>query len=61
MGGIEVGAFDATSYRQRVLSSLRSASRLDLDDPFFIVDLPVGVDDDELIRARISEIGRAHV
>src|ERR1022692_3222816 len=56
MGGIEVGAFDATSYRQRVLSSLRSASRLDLDDPFFIVDLPVGVDDDELIRARISAL-----
>ncbi len=56
MGGIEVGAFDATGYRQRVLSKLRSASRLDLDDPFFIVDLPVDVDDTELIRARISAL-----
>ena len=56
MGGIEVGAFDATGYRQRVLASLRSASRLDLDDPFFIVDLPVDVDDTELIRARISAL-----
>jgi len=56
MGGIEIGAFDATGYRQRVLSSLRSASRLDLDDPFFIVDLPVDVDDTELIRARISAL-----
>ena len=56
MGGIEVGAFDATGYRQRVLATLRSASRLDLDDPFFIVDLPVDVDDTELIRARISAL-----
>ncbi len=56
MGGIEVGAFDATGYRQRVLSKLRSASRLDLNDPFFIVDLPVDVDDTELIRARIGAL-----
>jgi hypothetical protein len=49
----QIGAFDATSYRQRVLATLRSASSLDLSDPFFIVDLPVDVDDTELIRGRI--------
>ena len=43
----EAGAFDATGYRQRVLSKLRGAATLDLSDPFFIVDLPVDVDDDE--------------
>ncbi|MGI9006429.1 MAG: hypothetical protein ACR2FU_09570 [Streptosporangiaceae bacterium] len=53
MGGTEIGAFDATSYRQRVLATLRSAGRLDLSDPFFIADLPVDVDDTDLIRARI--------
>lgn len=53
MSGTEVGAFDATGYRQRVLASLRGAARLDLSDPFFIVDLPVDVDDEALIRARI--------
>jgi hypothetical protein len=53
MSGTEVGAFDATAYRQRVLASLRGAARLDLSDPFFIVDLPVDVDDEALIRARI--------
>jgi hypothetical protein len=52
----EVGAFDATGYRQRVLSKLRGAATLDLSDPFFIVDLPVDVDDNELIRARISAL-----
>jgi hypothetical protein len=52
----EVGAFDATGYRQRVLSKLRGAAKLDLADPFFIVDLPVDVDDSELIRARISAL-----
>jgi hypothetical protein len=52
----EVGAFDATGYRQRVLSRLRGAATLDLSDPFFIVDLPVDVDDSELIRARISAL-----
>jgi len=56
MSGTQVGAFDATGYRQRVLSSLRGASRLDLSDPFFIVDLPVNVDDTELIRARITAL-----
>lgn len=53
MSGTEAGAFDATGYRQRVLATLRGASQLDLSDPFFIVDLPVDVDDEELIRARI--------
>ena len=53
MSGTEVGAFDATGYRQRVLASLRGAASLDLSDPFFIVDLPVDVDDEALIRARI--------
>ena len=53
MSGTEVGAFDATGYRQRVLATLRGASRLDLSDPFFVVDLPVDVDDEALIRARI--------
>lgn len=52
----EVGAFDATGYRQRVLSRLRGAAALDLSDPFFIVDLPVDVDDTDLIRARISAL-----
>ncbi|HEX5189554.1 MAG TPA: zinc ribbon domain-containing protein, partial [Streptosporangiaceae bacterium] len=52
----EVGAFDATGYRQRVLSRLRGATALDLSDPFFIVDLPVDVDDTDLIRARISAL-----
>ncbi len=52
----EVGAFDATGYRQRVLSRLRGATALDLSDPFFIVDLPVDVDDADLIRARISAL-----
>ena len=52
----EIGAFDATSYRQRVLATLRSAAALDLSDPFFIVDLPVDVDDTDLIRARISAL-----
>jgi hypothetical protein len=52
----QVGAFDATGYRQRVLSKLRGAATLDLSDPFFIVDLPVDVDDSELIRARISAL-----
>ncbi len=52
----EVGAFDATGYRQRVLSKLRSAASLDFSDPFFIVDLPVDVDDADLIRARISAL-----
>src|SRR5260370_7618305 len=56
MSGTEVGAFDATGYRQHVLSTLRGASKLDLSDPFFIVDLPVDVDDTELIRARISAL-----
>ncbi len=49
----QIGAFDATSYRQRVLATLRTAASLDLSDPFFIVDLPVDVDDTDLIRARI--------
>src|SRR5258708_18131757 len=53
MSGTEAGAFDATGYRQRVLATLRGASALDLSDPFFIVDLPVDVDDTDLIRARI--------
>jgi hypothetical protein len=53
LSGTEVGAFDATGYRQRVLATLRGASRLDLSDPFFVVDLPVDVDDEALIRARI--------
>lgn len=53
MTSAAAGAFDATSYRQRVMSVLRTAQRLDLSDPFFIVDLPVDTDDDELIRARI--------
>ncbi len=52
----EVGAFDATGYRQRVLSRLRGATALDMSDPFFIVDLPVDVDDTDLIRARISAL-----
>ena len=52
----ETGAFDATSYRQRVLATLRSAASLDLSDPFFIVDLPVDVDDTELIRGRIAAL-----
>ncbi|HEX9064700.1 MAG TPA: zinc ribbon domain-containing protein, partial [Streptosporangiaceae bacterium] len=52
----ETGAFDATSYRQRVLAQLRTGSGLDLSDPFFIVDLPVDVDDTELIRARIAAL-----
>ena len=52
----EAGAFDATGYRQRVLSKLRGAATLDLSDPFFIVDLPVDVDDNELISARISAL-----
>src|SRR5258708_34290030 len=56
MSGIEVGAFDATGYRQRVLATLRGAAQLDLSDPFFIVDLPVEVDDEELIRARITAL-----
>src|SRR5258707_6256126 len=56
MSGTEVGTFDATGYRQRVLATLRGASNLDLSDPFFIVDLPVDVDDAELIRARITAL-----
>jgi hypothetical protein len=56
MSGTEVGAFDATGYRQRVLATLRRAAKLDLSDPFFIVDLPVDVDDTELIRARITAL-----
>src|SRR5258707_5481143 len=56
MSGTEVGAFDATGYRQHVLSTLRGSSKLDLSDPFFIVDLPVDVDDTELIRARITAL-----
>lgn len=56
MSGSEVGAFDTTGYRQRVLATLRSRSRLDLSDPFFVVDLPVDVDDDALIRARIAAL-----
>lgn len=56
MSGTEIGAFDATSYRQRVLATLRSAASLDLSDPFFITDLPVDVDDTELIRARITAL-----
>lgn len=56
MSGTEIGAFDATSYRQRVLTRLRSAAGLDLSDPFFIVDLPVDVDDADLIRARIAAL-----
>src|SRR5260370_323221 len=61
MSGTEVGAFDATGYRQHVLSTLRGASKLDLSDPFFIVDLPVDVDDTELIRARITAGVRAQI
>jgi hypothetical protein len=56
MSGTEAGAFDATGYRQRVLATLRGASTLDLSDPFFIVDLPVDVDDTDLIRARITAL-----
>src|SRR5215470_355801 len=56
MSGTEVGAFDPTGYRQRVLATLRGAAKLDLSDPFFIVDLPVEVDDTELIRARITSL-----
>jgi hypothetical protein len=56
MSGTEVGAFDATGYRQRVLASLRGAAKIDLSDPFFIIDLPVDVDDTELIRARITAL-----
>src|SRR5215470_15265702 len=56
MSGTEVGGFDATSYRQRVLAALRSAPSLDLSDPFFVVDLPVDVDDEDLIRARITAL-----
>jgi hypothetical protein len=56
MSGTEVGAFDATGYRQSVLATLRGAAKLDLSDPFFIVDLPVDVDDTDLIRARISAL-----
>src|SRR5258706_7442320 len=56
MSGTEVGAFDATGYRQIVVSTLRGVSKLDLSDPFFIVDLPVDVDDTELIRARITAL-----
>src|SRR5215475_10988907 len=56
MSETEIGAFDATSYRQRVLATLRGAAKLDLADPFFIVDLPVDVDDDALIRARIAAL-----
>jgi len=52
----EVGAFDATGYRQRILSRLRGAATLDLSDPFFIVDLPVDVDDTALIRGRIAAL-----
>jgi hypothetical protein len=56
MSETDAGSFDATSYRQRVLASLRSAAQLDLSDPFFIVDLPVDVDDEALIRARITAL-----
>src|SRR5260221_14639667 len=56
MSGTEVGAFDATGYRQHLLSTLRGASKLDLADPFFIVDLPVDVDATEPIRARITAL-----
>jgi len=56
LSSTEVGAFDATGYRQRVLSVLRGAATLDLSDPFFIVDLPVDVDETELIRARITAL-----
>jgi hypothetical protein len=56
MSGTEAGVFDATGYRQRVLATLRGASTLDLSDPFFIVDLPVDVDDTDLIRARITAL-----
>jgi hypothetical protein len=54
MSRTEIGAFDATGYRQRVLATLRGTSRLDFSDPFLIVDLPIDVDDDALIRARIA-------
>jgi len=56
LSSTQVGAFDATGYRQRVLARLRGASQLDLSDPFFIVDLPVEVDDTDLIRARITAL-----
>src|SRR5262249_39445568 len=56
MSGTEGGAFDATGDRQRVPATLRRAAKLDLSDPFFIVDLPVDVDDTELIRARITAL-----
>src|SRR5664280_521448 len=56
MAGTDPGVFDATGYRQRVLSKLRTAVPLDIADPFFVVDLPVDVDDTDLIRARISAL-----
>jgi hypothetical protein len=56
LSSTQVGAFDATGYRQRVLAKLRGASELDLSDPFFIVDLPVEVDETDLIRARITAL-----
>ena len=52
----DVGAFDATGYRQRVLATLRTAALEVADDPFFVVDLPVDVDDDALIAARIKSL-----
>ncbi len=53
MSETDAGAFDATGYRQRVLATLRGSATLDLSDPFFVVDLPVDVDDEAMIRARI--------
>jgi hypothetical protein len=50
------GAFDGTAYRQRVLAVLRKKPSLDLSDPFFIADLPVDVDDEQLIRARLDAL-----
>jgi hypothetical protein len=50
------GAIDQTSYRQRVLATLKKQPVLDLADPFFIVDLDPSCDDTELFRARIAAL-----
>ena len=50
------GAFDGTSYRQRVLATLRKSPTLDLADPFFVTDLPVDVDDEQFIQARLDAL-----
>ncbi len=48
--------FDGNSYRKEVLKPLLDAGEHAVSDPFAILGLDPGVDDDELIRTRVTEV-----